>query len=151
MDILEKFPTCKQEPGCSWLNNVPAYDEIVAAFGHEVLVTVADNDYQGDTRYLLRSGARYGHLNVGWGSCSGCDALQACSTLEELQKLADEIEQSIQWFESQEEACQWFETHDWKGDYYWYQEEQAQYVDRVLRVLGSRCKVVRGEEGYEVR
>lgn len=135
MNFEEKFPACKKDDECSWLTNAPGYDEIVAAFGHEVLLTVEYHDYQGDTRYLLKSGDRYGHLNVGWGSCSGCDALQACDSVTDLQALANSIEGDIKWFESAGEALKWFESHDWEGDYSWSLSEQKQYVEKAMALL----------------
>ena len=150
MDIQERFPECKQNGEYSWLENAPSYDAIVAAFGHTILAQVDDNDYQGDSRYLLQSGERYGHLNIGWGSCSGCDALQGCDTIAELQDLADSIEGDIKWFASKDEARTWFETHDWKGDYSWRSKEQADYVEQVLKVLGSSLNVRREDDGFGI-
>lgn len=150
MDINEKFPNCKQADGYSRLKDCPSYDEIVEAFGHEIVVQVDDDDYQGDSRYLLKSGDRYGNLNIGWGSCSGCDAIQACCTIPEIQKLADDIEGSIQWFDSKEQAKQWFETHDWKGDYSWRNKKQSDFVEKVLVTLGSTAIVMRNDDGFRI-
>ncbi len=53
------------------------YDVIVASFG-DIMVAESYGDYQGDSMYMIRRGARFGMVRVGWGSCSGCDALEAC-------------------------------------------------------------------------
>jgi hypothetical protein len=76
-----------------------------------------DNSYQGDTRVLLEANGRFGYLEIGWGSCSGCDSLQACSSWTDLQELIDEITTSVRWFDSKSEALRWFKEHDWAGEY----------------------------------
>ena len=50
------------------------YRDLIASMGVENLLQVDDNDYQGDSRILVRDYHRYGLLLFGWGSCSGCDA-----------------------------------------------------------------------------
>lgn len=76
-----------------------------------------DDNYQGDTRVLLEANGRLGYLEIGWGSCSGCDCLQGCSSWSDLQELIDEITTSVRWFDSKSEALQWFKDHDWAGEY----------------------------------
>jgi len=94
------------------------YTPIMEALG-EVVAAVESNDYQGDTLALLKSPeGKYGVLQFGWGSCSGCDALQACYTWAELQELCDHLEQSVQWLDTLEEAKAWVEAHDWEGAYF---------------------------------
>ena len=51
------------------------YQPIINHIG-KVLVQEDDEDYQGDTFVLLEKDSKYGFLNIGWGSCSGCDAVQ---------------------------------------------------------------------------
>lgn len=53
------------------------YEELVGSWGHEVLSFDTIGSYQGDHLVLLRDGDRYGIVVIGYGSCSGCDALQA--------------------------------------------------------------------------
>jgi hypothetical protein len=88
------FPVSEEGP-CSFYE----YDPIIRSFG-AVLVQVEDDDWSGDTRVLLRNGDRYGFLVIGWGSCSGCDALQGCSTFAEVDELINQIEGDIKWFNS---------------------------------------------------
>lgn len=76
-----------------------------------------DNDYQGDTRALIKGkDGRYGYLKFGWGSCSGCDALQACRSYENLGELISELQQAVRWGTATD-ILTFLRTHDWAGDY----------------------------------
>ena len=110
------------------------YEPMIKAFGN-VAVRVDDNAYQGDTRVLYNNGGRIGHLIFGWGSCSVCDALQGCNTLEEVQELCNNLERSIKWFVTPKEALEWFERHDWEGEYSWFYSETQEYVDKAIKYL----------------
>lgn len=110
------------------------YQPILSELG-EILIQVDDDDWQGDSRVLYKDGDRYGYLQFGWGSCSGCDALQACSTIKEIQELMDSLQSRIQWFDDAVEAYHYFNTHDWEGDYSWHDTEQKAFVQKVLELL----------------
>jgi len=122
--------------------DLPSYDQIIARFG-DVVIKVEDDDYQGDTRVLYRHWhwkdgrdvQRIGYLRFGWGSCSGCDALQACTSEEEVEDLINELRSSIKWFDSKEEALEFFENHDWKGDYSYRMKGQLAFVNAVKAYL----------------
>jgi len=105
-----------------WHWGVGGYESMVEAFGQRVLVATDDGDYQGDSYRLIADGdephQRYGILIFGWGSCSGCDALQACGSVSELQELADSLQDSIKWFSHKEALREYMENHDWEGDWH---------------------------------
>ena len=93
------------------------YQPMLYVFGN-IAVQVDDEDYQGDTRVLYNEDGKIGFLRFGWGSCSGCDALQGCyHDYDELQQLCDRLQNDIQWFDTPNEALTFFKTHDWEGDY----------------------------------
>ena len=75
------------------------YTPIINNFG-EVILREDEDDYQGDTHAVIKSDNKFGYLSFGWGSCSGCDSLQACETYEEIQELMDSLYNDIKWFES---------------------------------------------------
>ena len=58
------------------------YDQIVATQG-EVLGQWVMGTWQGDYIYLLKNDDKYSFYVIGYGSCSGCDALEACENDEE--------------------------------------------------------------------
>lgn len=84
--IEEMFPGCNKSGAYSYFR-APSYSSIVAKFCDEVIIETWENDYQGSTYCLLRKENKYGYLEFGWGSCSGCDALEACSNYKDLQSL----------------------------------------------------------------
>lgn len=113
-----------------------SYDIMLNEFGN-IVVQVDDDDYQGDSRILYKDGNRFGYLQFGWGSCSGCDALQGCSNIEEVQDLMDDLHSRIQWFDSKEDAMAFFIHHDWEGDYSWHMNEQKKFVSDVIEYLNK--------------
>ena len=114
------------------------YSELLDGFEYEIVVQVDDKDYQGDSRLLFKDGDRFGYLNFGWGSCSGCDALEGCSSFEEVEKLYQDLYESIRWFDNAKECLDFFEKHDWEGDYSWYADEQKQFINECKEKLKAR-------------
>lgn len=93
------------------------YDPLVNSIG-DVRIKIDDSDYQGDSRVLLYNPERaaFGILIFGWGSCSGCDSLQACQSFEEVEELRQQMFNSVKWGDP-EELIHYIKTHDWEGDY----------------------------------
>lgn len=111
------------------------YDSILEYLGNAVVTEFIGN-YQGDALVLFKGeDNKWGYLSFGWGSCSGCDALQSCSDYEELGALIKWLEYGINWF-SREETLKWFNEHDWKGDFCWSQDKEK------VEVFVQRCKLV---------
>lgn len=109
-----------------WSDYTPMIDD----FG-EVLVQVESGDYQGDTTVLYRKDGKYGFLNFGWGSCTGCDALQACVSYAELQELIDDTEKSIAWFDTLQAAKDFVSSEERRASYYWHKEDYQEFVRQV--------------------
>lgn len=110
------------------------YQPMLEAFG-KIAIQVDDRCYQGDSRLLYDENGKIGYLIFGWGSCSGCDALQACDSIEEVQELCDELQDDIKWFDSKKEALEWFTTHDWEGDFFSSTEETNEFVQKCIEYL----------------
>lgn len=114
------------------------YTPMIKSFAEKVLVQVEDDDYQGDTRVLLQDNNRIGHLIFGWGSCSGCDALQGCcGNYDELNELANDLYNDIKWFDTVQEALDYFNNHDWEGDYCWHIDETREYINKCKEILNE--------------
>lgn len=126
VDVKELYKTDIDDDYWFGISN---YTPMIEAFG-EVVVREDDDDYQGDTFVILKNEGKFGYLSFGWGSCSGCDALQACENIEEVQVLCNELESSIQWFDSENEVYEWFSSHDWEGD--WLTDTKRTFIQKVL-------------------
>jgi hypothetical protein len=109
------------------------YQPIVDSFG-EVIVQDEDNDYSGDTRVIYYADGEYGFLNFGWGSCSGCDALQACRSEEDVNKLIESLEQDIEWFDTLKELKEYLTSKDRAVSYYSHEENWPDFVVKVLNL-----------------
>ena len=129
-DIKQVYPSSFEE----WFSGISDYGPLIESFEYEVLLQVDDDDYQGDTRLLFKNGSKIGYLNFGWGSCSGCDALQACSSYDEVDELRSHLYESIKW-ETKSDMLKYFETHDWEGDYSWHQEEKKRFISEAIGIL----------------
>lgn len=130
--IAEVYPDFKSE--YTW-----DYDPLLQSFGHEILLKIDDEDYQGDSRLILRdneSGA-YGLLIFGWGSCTGCDALQGCRSLLELEELRESIHKSITWRPSCRDLLNYIEQKDWETEFMWHEAEGKRFVHEAKQLLAN--------------
>jgi len=116
--------------------NYATYEPIVKNMG-EIVIESRDDDWQGDSRILYKDGTTYGFLRFGWGSCSGCDALLACKTIEEVQFLMDDLLSRILWFDSKKAALKFFKEHNWKMDHDGSKLELKKFVKDSLKYLSS--------------
>lgn len=99
------YPECRYRTynGRTYFDSPDDYTPIIQSFGH-VIVRTDEDDYEGDTFVLLGKDDRYGFLVFGWGSCSGCDALQACGSFAAIDTLITQLENTIHWFDTFEAA-----------------------------------------------
>jgi hypothetical protein len=95
----------------------PYYESLIESAGVEILVNEDQHDYQGDSLLVVRRGSEYGYLCFGWGSCSGCDALQACDTYGELAELRQELYDGIRWFDTATELLDYVNGKDWETEF----------------------------------
>jgi hypothetical protein len=123
-DVREVYPKCaiknEWDEG-EWFSSPYDYDPLLESFGYEIAVKEDEHNYQGDSFVLFRNGLCFGVLVFGWGSCSGCDALQACNSYEDVEKLQKELHEEILWFDKDqvmpyllgaEQANRWYQDND---------------------------------------
>ncbi|MBY0548769.1 MAG: hypothetical protein K2W95_15975 [Candidatus Obscuribacterales bacterium] len=138
INVFNVYP--QQMPNQPYVD-VYCYEPMVTAFGQRTLVSHDVNDYQGDSYRLIADGDepdhKYGLLEFGWGSCSGCDALQHCASIEELQSLMDHLQDSVKWFADKESLRRYMTEHDWEGDWHWHQEDAHRFREKVMEFLNS--------------
>lgn len=107
------------------------YQPIINALGN-ILIQVDDNDYQGDSRVLLKNGGQYGLLIFGWGSCSGCDALQSCTNMSQVQDVIDSMVNNVRWFLSLDDLKKYVAAKDWELEYSYHCDETKAFITKVL-------------------
>lgn len=108
-----------------------SYDDLIDSFEVQVLLRKDDDDYQGDTRLLVRDGDRYGLITFGWGSCSGCDALEAAGSDVEVIELRDAIWNGTHWEPSADALVAYIDGKDWSLDY----SHDADFLERAKAFL----------------
>lgn len=104
------------EPGYGWIKDMPSYRAIVSTLG-EIVAETEWGSYQGDSLYMVKGEQGYGILTFGWGSCSGCDSLEACSSQADIDALQDDLERGIRWFTTLGEAVAFVEGGGLKDSY----------------------------------
>jgi hypothetical protein len=141
MRILLRVTTARP----TWLtDNYPSYDEIVDSFpGLTVDASQTFGSYQGDIGYILCGPiGLWGYLLVGYGSCSGCDHLQAITgdvgadystgegNWQVIVDFRDELIGQITWKESAEALARHlvFKVDSNDGsDWYWHDSEISRW------------------------
>jgi len=124
-----------QEEGEYSYFSVYDYSPIINSFG-EVVLRKSIGDHHGDTYAIINKGGQLGYLAIGWGSCSGCDSLQACSDYDDVARLIGRIAAGIRWG-SAADLLNYFTTHDWEGDYIYHEEEFMQWKTEVVSLLAK--------------
>jgi len=130
----------------------PGYEALISSMEYDVLLETHDDDYQGDSRYLLYDKEKgYGYLIFGWGSCSGCDALQACDNKQEVEALRDNLVSEIHWEDTKEELLNWVLKRDWDFQHEWHNEKTKEFLKFGIKILGANdyqvAQFLRGEYG----
>lgn len=106
------------------------YQPMLNEFGN-IILQKDEQDYQGDSFLIYEKDDKYGYLTFGWGSCSGCDALQGCNSISEVQELMDRLYSSIEWFDSLDVLKEYFEETDWTLQYQYSIPEFKEFLIEV--------------------
>ncbi|MBM3314458.1 hypothetical protein FJY71_01255 [candidate division WOR-3 bacterium] len=94
--IREVYPDCGKEGAFDAPDD---YTPLLESIGHQILVSVDEERYEGDSFLIVKDSAgKYGLLIFGWGSCSGCDALQGTRSYQEIEELRQNLIADIRWF-----------------------------------------------------
>lgn len=134
-DIKELYPDLDQH---GYFYGPGDYQPLLDSFG-DIAIQVSDSDYQGDTRVLYKRGRQYGVLIFGWGSCSGCDSLQACDSYDELDQLRDGLEKDIKWRTKRETLAWLKDTRAREGEYSWHAQETRDFYAQCIALLESKA------------
>jgi hypothetical protein len=115
-----------------------SYDSIVESFGYNILMGEAIGDYQGDMVYVLYDGLfdQWGVFITGYGSCSGCDILEAMemdnAPVEEYRELQEEWHNGVDWYNTPEELYD--AIREKEGDWYWYEDGYSEFIEKFKEV-----------------
>lgn len=101
------------------------YLTLINSTGVEVLHSEMFGSYQGDYFMIVKENGKWGLLVFGYGSCSGCDALEACSTYEDLNRVRISLYNNIFWADSSRELFKALMTKDWKR--FWFGNEEGAF------------------------
>jgi hypothetical protein len=115
-----------------------SYTQLVKSIGVEILNEAEFGDYQGDIIFTVRDRRKHGILVCGFGSCSGCDAIQSITEYDRLDEkkigdltaLRDQLAGSIYWGE---ENGSGLETRiqsakDENGAYWFWNDGEEEHV-----------------------
>ncbi len=116
------------------------YQPMLASMEYEILLQVDESDYQGDSFLLLKDGTRWGFLTYGWGSCSGCDALQSCSNWEQVAELRDSLVNDIKWYDSAAELLEYWGCKDWETQWFARNKEWEDFSKQAVEILENEVK-----------
>lgn len=111
-----------------------SYQPIVDSFG-KVLVQVESQGYQGDTYAVIEKGKQFGLLVFGWGSCSGCDALQGCGSYAEVDTLIENLEAGIVWRGSLPALFSYMIDSDRDTSFYYHTEEWLPFLEKTFALV----------------
>ncbi len=132
----EKWEELKSELLSEKYFEIYNYDRLMDCIDGDIIDHAYENNYQGDAWFMFKNNDMYGYLVFGWGSCSGCDALQGCSCIEDVEKLLVSLDMSIIW-KTKEEMLEYFKTKDWSLEFYYENIDSNfnKFKDRIILAL----------------
>lgn len=120
------------------------YQAVAEGLGWDTHLWADERDYQGDSWAIITSGdynKTYGFLCFGWGSCSGCDALEDAQSDDEPERsqkmaaVATSLAGKVHWEESQEDLWRWLAEKDFSTEFYDDKEEFKTFLCDALELL----------------
>lgn len=124
----------------------PSYIDLLEATGLTVETSKDFGSYQGDSIAVVSDGVRRGIVVWGYGSCSGCDALEGATPSywredeeqdwSEVNSLADSLLESVRWAPDGDVSLIAKEMLD-KNDWYLYDEEMKSYLTELSEGTSS--------------
>ena len=113
-----------------WDRYKGGYEGLIEATGCEIIDSLKMGSYQGDLLIVVSKNYKFGVLSTGYGSCSGCDSLQACNNHNDRAKLAKKLYGKIMWKEPTE-IIDYLQDKDWETEYYGKQKGLPKFIEEV--------------------
>ena len=112
-----------------------AYVELIKNAGLDIVDYLCMGDYQGDLLIIVKKENQFGMISTGYGSCSGCDALQSCDdNPKKLKALQKRLCNGVIWKDITS-FIKHLRTKEWQNEYYYGEQELPQFVDNVIEKL----------------
>lgn len=132
--------------------DLTSYGGIVASWGYPVEMSKVFGSYQGDIAFLLKDGSMWGWIVIGYGSCSGCDTIEALARYDyeydeaglyvgaelsepsrrDLQSFSDSLKEGILWL-SAPEMVDWLSNEEIQsGKWSWHEPGYPEFVAECL-------------------
>jgi hypothetical protein len=119
-------------------NGAHSYSDLIKSMDVEALLIHELGEYQGSSWCLLRrhvkNDIQYGFLVFGWGSCSGCDALETCGSYQELDSLRNQLFNSIRW-DTAAGLAKYFINKDWKTEVGGTENGADEFLPKALSLI----------------
>lgn len=117
---------------------IPAntYYEMVTNWDYKIVATECFGDYQGDEVYILedKHSDKVGLAVIGYGSCGGCDALEAAyGNANELRALSQDLYNNVVWFDDYASFEAFVNSEKVETQWYWYEEEMKQFIKKYSK------------------
>ena len=136
MKAIELYPP-NEDGGYALIDD---YTPMLECFG-TIILRKDEEGYSGDTFALIENAGQFGFLSFQWGSCCVCDALQACSTYEDLDKLLDELRDKIVWKRSVHDMLAFLFFRDWEGQVdFWGEDLLLEFLCDAVPLLKAMAQ-----------
>jgi len=119
------------------------YQPLLESYGFKIIVQEDENSYQGDSFVLYQHEELFGILIFGWGSCSGCDALQACGSPDEVMELRKELFREIKWFDKIRKLQEYINSKNRDYSYYGSSSAWDNFKKGVNKEIAVLAKILR--------
>ena len=126
----------KNEGDWSGFDPYPEYKSLLESTGVVVVAEEMVGDYQGDYLYLVRGDKGWGFVVQGYGSCSGCDALEAATSLKDLDNIRQEMSRSTHWEKTKADMLGYFEQGKAAPqNWYWSDQGGKKAMAKIMEKL----------------
>lgn len=115
----------------------PGWEAGLEARGLNIIAWETFGDWQGDYAVIFKANDNlFAFTVIGYGSCSGCDVMEACENEKEYKELISDVVNSLKWTTAEEIVAQIKDEYD---DNNWYRHESTfkESVDKLIKAVSN--------------